>query len=87
MVVQFEVIEVYDIPARGGLLVVGREMGGSARRGMVLRDSATGSTYAVLGVEFPTPRGMREGLVTIVVERTGARPDPKAVLTEQTPAV
>jgi hypothetical protein len=68
--VRFSVEEVFDLPARGGLLALGTVLEGVISEGMVLQDEATGARTTVLGVEFHAPPGRS----TLVLERTDPSP-------------
>jgi hypothetical protein len=65
---RFVVHETFDIPARSGLLVVGRLSGGDVSAGTVLR-TEVGDEVTVLAVEFPTARTISEGETTLLVPR------------------
>ncbi|MEU4391268.1 hypothetical protein [Kribbella sp. NPDC023855] len=78
--VVFSVEEVFDIAARGGLLVVGELASGKIGPGTVLR-TADGRPVTVLGLEFPPRRpggrppedGTAQRL-TLLVDRADAPP-------------
>ncbi len=70
--VQFQVNEVFDIPARGGLIAVGSTRNGDFIGIPSLRDDASGQTIHVLGVDHPTPRTRRTGETILVVDRADA---------------
>ena len=70
--VKFRVNEVFDIPARGGLVAVGSTEGGEFVGVPALRDEATGRAVRVLGVDHPTPRTRRTGETILVVDRADA---------------
>ncbi|MFF5291818.1 hypothetical protein [Paractinoplanes globisporus] len=69
---QFDVKEVFDIPTRGGPIVVGSTDNGDFVGVPRLRDSITGQPVHVLGVDHPTPRTMRTGETILVIERADA---------------
>jgi hypothetical protein len=78
----FLVAEVRDHAYRDGLLVSGKTLAGKVQPGMVLRDEARAQTQ-VIQLEFLSPRDVRLGEVTFLVERTTPSPaHPEAVLTE-----
>jgi hypothetical protein len=68
----FHVTEVYDIPARGGLIVVGTLTAGDPVGVPRLRDESTGRPVRVLGVDHPTPRTRHTGETIPVVDRADA---------------
>ena len=70
--VQFVVNEVFDIPARGGLIAVGSTANGEFVGVPRLRDDASGHFVHVLGVDHPTPRTQRTGETILVVDRADA---------------
>jgi hypothetical protein len=70
--VQFRVNEVFDIPARGGLIAVGSTRNGDFIGIPRLRDEASGQPIHVLGVDHPTPRTQRTGETILVVDRADA---------------
>jgi hypothetical protein len=70
--VQFHVNEVFDIPARGGLIAVGSTRNGDFIGIPRLRDDASGKPIHVLGVDHPTPRTQRTGETILVVDRADA---------------
>jgi hypothetical protein len=70
--VQFQVNEVFDIPARGGLIAVGSTRNGDFIGIPSLRDDASGQPIHVLGVDHPTPRTRRTGETILVVDRADA---------------
>ncbi|BCJ53479.1 hypothetical protein Asp14428_49540 [Actinoplanes sp. NBRC 14428] len=67
--VEFHVNEVFDIAARGGLIVVGSTRNGDFVGIPRLRDVASGAPIRVLGVDHPTPRTRRTGETILVVDR------------------
>jgi hypothetical protein len=69
---QFHVNEIFDIPTRGGLIVVGSTDNGDFVGVPRLRDSVSGQPVHVLGVDHPTPRTMRTGETILVVDRSDA---------------
>ena len=71
--VQFQVNEVFDIPARGGLIAVGSTRNGEFIGIPKLRDEASGRPIRVLAVDFPTPRTRRTGETILVVDRADAK--------------
>jgi hypothetical protein len=76
------VTRVRDHAYRDGLLVSGRTLAGKVQPGMVLRNGA-GAQTRVIQLEFLSPRDVRLGEVTFLVERTTHSPaQPEAVLTE-----
>ena len=70
--IQFHVNEVFDIPARGGLIAVGSTSNGDFIGIPCLRDDASGQPIRVLGVDHPTPRTRRTGETILVVDRADA---------------
>ncbi|WP_433299167.1 hypothetical protein ACQP2F_45465 [Actinoplanes sp. CA-030573] len=70
--VTFRVNEVFDIPARGGLVAVGSTEGGDLVGVPRLRDDASGRVVRVLGVDNPTPRTQRTGETILVIDRDDA---------------
>ena len=70
--VQFLVNEVFDIPTRGGLVVVGTTRNGDFVGIPRLRDEASGKPIHVLGIDFSTPRTQRTGETILVVDRADA---------------
>ncbi|MCP2323595.1 hypothetical protein HDA40_002102 [Hamadaea flava] len=66
---QFRVDEVFDIVSRGGLLVVGTFQGEQPVGVPAMRDATTGQALHILGVEFATPRTLRTGQTTLVLDR------------------
>jgi hypothetical protein len=70
--IQFHVNEVFDIPARGGLIAVGSTSNGDFIGIPRLRDNASGHPIHVLGVDHPTPRTQRTGETILVVDRADA---------------
>jgi hypothetical protein len=72
MAVQFLVNEVFDIPARGGLIAVGSTRNGDFIGVPRLRDEASGRPIRVLGVDYPTPRTLRTGETILMVDRADA---------------
>jgi len=66
---EFEVNEVFDIAARGGLVVVGDVRPGEFVGLPNLYDKATGHPIRLLGVDHPTPRTARTGETILVVDR------------------
>ena len=71
---QFLIEEVIDLRSRGGLLVSGKVLAGQISMGETLRDSASGVTAKVLGMEFETPADRAANRTTLVVERTDPTP-------------
>jgi hypothetical protein len=69
---RFRVNEVFDIPARGGLVAVGSTRNGDFIGIPRLRDDVSGQTIHVLGVDHPTPRTQRTGETILVVDRADA---------------
>ncbi|GAA3348327.1 hypothetical protein GCM10020358_66400 [Amorphoplanes nipponensis] len=69
---EFQVNEVFDIAARGGLVVVGAVRPGEFVGVPSLYDKATGNPIRVLGVDHPTPRTTRTGETILVVDRADA---------------
>lgn len=77
----FLVTRVRDHVYRDGLLVSGKTLTGKIMVGMTLRDEA-GHQARVLQLEFLSPRDVRTGEVTFLVERVTPNPaQPQAVLT------
>ncbi|AGL14266.1 hypothetical protein [Actinoplanes sp. N902-109] len=70
--VQFRVNEVFDIAARGGLVVVGSTHNGEFVGLPRLRDEDSGQPVRVLGVDHPTPRTRRTGETILIVDRADA---------------
>jgi len=70
--VQFHVTEFFDIPARGGLIVVGSTRGGEFVGVPRLVDDVSGRALRVLGVDHPTPRTLRTGETILVIDRADA---------------
>jgi hypothetical protein len=70
--VRFEVVGVWDLPSREGLLVTGR--GGWPELGSTLRDESTQLTWKVIGRQFPCGLEQEQGRWTILLGRTGAEP-------------
>ena len=70
--IQFHVNEVFDIPARGGLVVVGATRNGEFIGLPELYDETTGQPIRILGVDHPTPRTQRTGETILVVDRADA---------------
>ena len=64
--------EVFDIPARAGLIAVGSTSNGDFMGIVRLRDYASGQPIHVLGVDHPTPRTQRTGETILVVDRADA---------------
>ena len=76
----FLVTRVRDDNFRDGLLVSGKTLTGKIQVGMTLRD-VTGLQTRVIQLEFLSPRDVRTGEVTFLVERTTPSPaQPEAVL-------
>lgn len=69
MSARFRVDEVFDIATRGGLLVVGTFDGEQPVGVPAMRDATTGHSLHILGVEFATPRTLRTGQTTFVLDR------------------
>jgi hypothetical protein len=69
---QFHINEVFDISARGGLIVVGSIRDGELVGVPRLRDDTSGNLVHVLGVDHPTPRTRRTGETILVVDRADA---------------
>ena len=67
--IEFRINEVFDIPARGGLVVVGVAGPGEFVGRPALYDASTGRPVHVLGVDHPTPRTSRTGETILVVDR------------------
>lgn len=65
----FRVDDVFDIDSRGGLLVVGTFQGEPPVGVPAMRDATTGHSLHILGVEFATPRTLRTGQTTFVLDR------------------
>jgi hypothetical protein len=70
--IQFRVNEVFDLPARGGLIAVGSTSNGEFIGIPRLRDDLSGQPIHVLGVDHPTPRTQRTGETILVVDRADA---------------
>lgn len=78
--VQFTISDIFDLPARAGLLATGILTGGDISAPTILVD-ATGRLIDVVGVEFLTPRNQSEGSVTLLLSReSGERLRPGDVL-------
>lgn len=74
---EFEVLDVFDIPQRHGLIVVGTVRHGTVRSGVMLRDAATGDSFRLMGVDLVRGRdrdGGGFGLVVSRDERAHAQP-------------
>lgn len=69
---EFRVTEVFDLAARGGLVVVGVAAPGEFVGVPRLIDRETGRVVRVLGVDHPTPRTRRSGETILVVDRADA---------------
>ena len=79
---EFRVSEVRDLMWRPGLTVRGKELAGSVRQGMVLRNE-TGQQVRVLGLVSPSPADIKQGQVSVLLERTQPSPvQPGTMLTE-----
>ena len=65
----FGVDEVFDLPIRGGLLVVGTFIDGQPVCIPSFRDTTTGHPLTVFGVEFATARTLRTGQTTFLLHR------------------
>jgi hypothetical protein len=70
--VRLRVDEVFDIPARGGLVAVASPLAGEFVGVPRLRDVETGHVLRILGVDHPTPRTRRTGQAILVVDRADA---------------
>ncbi|GIM90321.1 hypothetical protein [Paractinoplanes toevensis] len=70
--IEFRVNEVFDIPARGGLIAVVVTLNGDFVGVPRLRDVTTGQPVHVLGVDHPTPRTRRTGETILVIDRADA---------------
>jgi hypothetical protein len=70
MTARFSIDLVFDLPARQGLLAVGKVQSGVVTAGMTLLDTQTGTPVKVLGVEFESPADRRLGQTTLLLERT-----------------
>ncbi|MEH0935247.1 hypothetical protein [Micromonospora psammae] len=68
----FRVDEVFDLPARQGLVVCGTMLAGSLQGVPDFVDELSGERLRVLGVDFPTPRTRRTGQQLLVVAREDA---------------
>ncbi|WIM96989.1 hypothetical protein ACTOB_000472 [Actinoplanes oblitus] len=71
-VMRFHINEVFDIPARGGLIAVGSIRDGEIVGVPRLRDGTSGNLVHVLGVDHPTARTRRTGETILVVDRADA---------------
>jgi hypothetical protein len=69
---EFQINEVFDIAARGGLVVVGDVRPGEFVGLPSLFDQSTGHPIHVLGVDHPMPRTSRTGETILVVDRADA---------------
>ncbi|WP_232344181.1 hypothetical protein [Actinoplanes awajinensis] len=69
---RFHITEVFDIPARDGLIVVGSIRDGELVGVPRLRDDTSGELVHVLGVDHLTPRTRRTGETILVVDRADA---------------
>jgi len=68
--VRFGVDEVFDLPTRSGLLVVGIFIDGQPVCIPSFRDTTTtGHPLTVIGVEFATARTLRTGQTTFLLDR------------------
>lgn len=70
--IRVRIDEVFDIPARGGLVAVGTPLTGEFTGTPRLHDAATGHLLRILGVDHPTPRTRRTGQTILVVDRQDA---------------
>ena len=74
--VRFRVDECFDIPRRGGLVVLGTVLGtvlGPEPAGVPdFVDEQTGARLRLLGIDFPTPRTRRTGQAVFVLDRLDA---------------
>jgi hypothetical protein len=68
-VTTFRIDEVFDIAARGGLVVAGTYLGDEIMGVPRLSDRTTGHSITVLGLDHHTPRTRRTGQKIIVVDR------------------
>ncbi len=71
---RFEVIECFDLPSRAATAVVGRVISGNAFGGMWLRDEGSAHAWYVTGIEFPTPKMMRNGWTSLLLDRADEPP-------------
>jgi hypothetical protein len=69
---RFRINEVFDLPARGGLIAVGSTSDGDFIGIPRLRDDVSGQPIHVLGVDHPTPHTERTGETILVVDRADA---------------
>ena len=70
--VRFRVDECFDIPRRGGLVVLGAVFGPELPGMPDFVDEQTGTRLRLLGIDFPTPRTRRTGQVVFVLDRQDA---------------
>lgn len=81
----FLVTHVFDLPDREGLSTSGKTLTGKVQEGMTLQNDA-GHKTRVLALEFLSPRDIKAGEVTILLERTDPSPvHPHALLTATSP--
>jgi hypothetical protein len=86
---EFRITDVFDIQGRRGLLVVGTVLHGLARPTTVIRDVATGHSFALLGIDLACGRSRDRGGFALVVdraERDYAQPGRMWVANEDSPA-
>jgi hypothetical protein len=67
--IRLQIEQIFDLPARGGLIAAGRMLAGSVTAGLTLRDQATGATVRVIRVEMVPPPPDRPDQVAIIVDR------------------
>jgi hypothetical protein len=70
--VRFRVDETFDVPSRGGLVVVGTVLGPEPVGLPEFVDEQTGARLRLLGVDFPTPKTRRTGQTVYIVDRQDA---------------
>jgi hypothetical protein len=70
--VRFRVDETFDIPHRGGLVVLGTVFGPQPTGVPDFVDEQTGARLRLLGIDFPTPRTRRTGQAVFVLDRQDA---------------
>jgi hypothetical protein len=66
---EFEVIDVFDIQQRRGLVVVGTVRNGTVHAGMMLRDTAAGHSFVLMGIDLVRGRDGDSGGFGLVVSR------------------
>jgi hypothetical protein len=69
---EFQINEVFDIPTRGGVIVVGHARPGELIGIPHLCDEGTRPPITILGVDHPTPRTTGTGETILVVDQAAA---------------